>query len=95
MRVNDPAGKLPAAVGKTSGNALIVQIAGPSGIAQHVPIVSQDAAGRNLAINLPRKEAGQPFLWSVARVEKIVILPNEPKRLLKTQAPASQGTLPT
>jgi len=51
VRVNDPARVLPAtANGRAAGNEIAIHVKGPSGLAQPVPVVSQDAQGRNHAI---------------------------------------------
>ena len=53
IRVNDPSALLPAAIGTTAANHLAIHVIGPSGLAQPVPIASQDAKGRNHMLVVP------------------------------------------
>jgi hypothetical protein len=53
IRVNDPSGLLPAPIGNISAKDLAIHIIGPSGLAQPVPIASQDAKGRDHVLVVP------------------------------------------
>jgi hypothetical protein len=44
---------LPAPIGKVGRNALTIHIIGPSGLAQPVPITSQNATGRDHVLVVP------------------------------------------
>ncbi len=53
IRVNDPSSLLPAPIGNVAGNSLAIQVIGPSGLAQPVPIASRNATGRDHILVVP------------------------------------------
>ena len=53
IRVNDPGKLLPPPIGKIGGNALSLMIFDASGLPHNIPIVSQDAGGRDHAVVIP------------------------------------------
>jgi hypothetical protein len=53
IRVNDPGKLLPQKIGRHSGNELSLRIAGQSGLVHRIPIVSEDANGRDHAFVIP------------------------------------------
>ena len=82
IRVNDPGKLLPPPIGKNGGNALSLMIFGASGLPHNIPIVSQDAAGRDHAVVIPY---GMPHKLSIQ--SSVLSLNDEIGRQIATTAP--------
>jgi hypothetical protein len=61
IRINDPGGQIPLPVGKLAGNHLSLNVVAPSGLMQQVPILSQDASGREHGIVIPYETLRSQF----------------------------------
>jgi hypothetical protein len=53
VHVNDPSALLPAPIGNIGGNDLAIHVIGPSGLAEPMPIASQNATGRDHILVVP------------------------------------------
>jgi hypothetical protein len=64
VRVNDPSALLPAAIGNIGANELAIHVIGPSGLAQPMPIASQNSTGRDHVLVVPYNTPLQVLIHS-------------------------------
>jgi hypothetical protein len=83
VRVNDPVKQLSVAVGRTSGNQLAIMLTAPSGLVQDIPIVREDAGGRDHALVIPYDETHKLTIRSTS-----FVLKDDKGRDVSTLAPA-------